>query len=325
MSSYLLTRRGPITTLPVSGESKSQYVPHAVQLPNGDLWCVVKGDESRSIHAYRSQDHGQSFVYQGVVIPPSGGSGFDAYACLDPVLVYDPGSDTLHYLWKGHPTQASYGSWAIGHGTAPGANPLAVTRNPLPLMTSQTVQAYWPAWGTLTDLYVGDVIRDPWNVLTFFCGARDQWGDYRMFRCRGDWTACTPRSEGVLGANSPWTFVQAPSVYRNADGSYTMIFTEGHDTGLAGALHHTSATCPGDGNWAWVRSPDTFLYDSASGWDAKLAYAAALLKGGPKYDTPIEINGALQLFYSGQPMIGTFAQAGIAMLTPGGGELAVIG
>ena len=121
-SSYLLTRAAgnPLMTIPVTGESKSQYVPHVCPLPNGDLLGVVKGDDSRAIHAWKSINNGQLFTHQGIVIAPSGGSNWDGFACLEPTITYDAATDTIHYLWKGNPVHASYGGWSIGHGQPDG-------------------------------------------------------------------------------------------------------------------------------------------------------------------------------------------------------------
>lgn len=337
MPTYLVSRRGPVTTLPVTGETKSQYVPHAVQLPNGHLWCVVKGDESRSIHAYRSTDAGATWQYQGLVIAPTGGSHWDGFACLDPVMVYDSPSDTIHYLWKGNQTHTGYGGWSVGHGTAPGSNPMTLTRDPAnPILTSAQVLAYFPQFGSIGDLYMADVVKDPWGVLTFWGGFRDASGVYHLFRCRGDWNTFSPRVEGQVHPTSPWTHVQAPCVIQhpqypvsldaqgNGVGRYLLLFTEGHDSQAAGSLHQMSAWCFADGNWNWQRTGQVCLSNDGSGWDGQLAYAASLLKTGSHYALPAVLNGAWQLFYSGAPNPPTTAQAGIAELIPIG-ETAVIG
>ena len=341
MSSYLLTRRGPITTLPLPGESKSQYVPMPIQLPSGDIWFVVKGDESRSIHAYKSTDSGATFAYQGIVIAPSGGSNWDGGMCLDPVMTYDAATATIHYLWKGKTDpNGGYGGFSIGHGTAPGANPMALTRDPLnPILTPAIVQAFFPWTGTLGDLYASDAMRDPWGVLLIWCGFRDASGIYHIFRTRGGWNSFTPRVEGQVHPTAPWSHVQAPCVFQHPDypvsldaqgngvGRYVLIFTEGHDSGAVGALHQMSAWCLADGNWNWQRTGNLFLPSGPAGaWDAKLAYAAHLLKGGARYDVPIVVDGKQLLFYSGAPTTSFTARSGIADLVVGAPvETAVIG
>lgn len=315
MTTYLIARASGNPLFPTGPwDTKSQYVPHVCRVANGDFWGVVKGDNSRAIHAWKSTDQGVTWARQGIVIGPTG-SGWEAHACLDPTITYDEASDTVHYLWKGNQTHTGYGGWAIGHGTAPGSNPMDLTRDPLnPILTPAIVQAFWPAWGTLGDLYAGDVTRDPWNVLTVWCGARDASGTYRIFRTRGGWDSFTPRNEGQISPSSGWTFVQAPCVFATPS-VYTMIFTEGHDYGNPGDLHQMSATCAADGNWAWARSGNQFLLNT-SGWEGKLCYAAHLLKTGAKHDTPLLVNGAMQLYYSGAPLVGSTAQAGRADLTP---------
>lgn len=324
MPNYLVQRDpdNPLITVPIPGESKSQYVPHAVRLANGDVWCVVKGDESKSIHAYKSTDGGYHFARQGVAIAPTGGTNWDGGICIDPVMTYDAASDVIHYLWKGNPNPtAGYGGWAVGHGTAPGSNPMALTRDAAnPILTPATVQTFFASSFGVTsvgDLYMADVIKDPWGLLLFWGGFRDQNGVYRIFRCRGGWSDFTPRSEGVIVPASPYTFVQAPCVYLAEPNLYVMIFTEGHDHGNRGDLHHTSATCSADGNWSWTRSTNTFLPNGPyANWDGKLAYAAHLLKGGAKYDTPLVVKGAWRLYYSGQPTsLPSKAESGAASIT----------
>lgn len=320
MATFLLQRAAtnPQFTIPVPGETKSQYLPHVCRVANGDLWGVVKGDDSRAIHAWKSTDGGQSFVWQGIVIGPTG-SGWEAHACLDPVITYDAASDTVHYLWKGNQTHTGYGGWAIGHATAPGGSPMAITRDPAnPILGPAAVQAFFASSLGVTaigDLYAADAILDPWGVLTVWCGFRDQLGVYRIFRTRGGWNSFTPRAEGLVSPAAPYTFVQAPTVIATASG-YTMVFTEGHDSGAPGALRQQSATCAADGNWSWVRSGPTWLPSGILPWEAKLVYGASFLKGGTKYDTPILINGAMQLYYSGAPIAGSTAQGGRADLTP---------
>lgn len=332
---YLVTRSGALSTLPIGNEWKSQYVPHAVQLPNGDMWLVAKGDDTKSIHAYKSTDCGKTYLYMGILVAPSGGTNWDGGICLDPVLAY-PGGDTLHLLWKGNPNPtAGYGGWAIGHGTMPVSNPMLLTRDALnPILTSAQVQTYYATLlgvTTVGDLFVSDVHRDPWNVLTYWCGLRDQNSRYLVFRCRGDWSSFTPRNEGTLLPTTPNTFVQAPCVIQHPDfpvsvdalgngvGKYLMIYTEGQDSGAAGALHQATATCAADGNWIWTRSGQTFLAPGIAGtWDSKVAYAAHLAKAPTtKMDTPLNVLGSYQLYYSGVSLTdASHAHFGCAKLTP---------
>lgn len=318
----LLLQRGgaPLISLPQPGESKSQYVPHVVQVANGDLWMIVKGDESREIRGYRSTDAGATFVYEGPVIQPTPGA-WDSFYCDNPAMIRI--GSTIHYYYKAH-TQPGYGGMGIGYATAPASDPLSVTKHPANPILTQTkmLAAYGSRFGLtgIQDMGISDVMLDQSGVVTFWGFFQGQAGTpYRIFRCRvnAGMHEIDPYQEGIVEPLAPNTFVQCPSVFKEA-GRYVMLFTEGHDSGMPGDLHHTAAWCLPDGNWAWQRYPLTFLHSGGLGaWDSGKAYAGSLLKTGAKHDAPLVIDGAWQFYYSGCPLSATnTATSGLARLMP---------
>lgn len=335
MTTFLIERSDALMTLPldVNGpfwENKSQYVPKPIRLTNGHLWAAVKGDDTRAIHAWRSTANGVpgSWTWMGVWAAPTGGTNPDAKYCLDPVLTFEAPSATIHLHWKGgnHLADGGYGPfWSVMHGRAPESDPMALVRTPTPVITSAQVlafcQTYKAAMGVtaIGDLYLSDIIRDPWNVIVGWGGFRNQAdGRYHIARFRGDWTDLTLRPEGWLSPGPGFDIVQGPCVSM-IDGGYTMILTEGNDTGLLGSLHQTTVRCAADGNWAWGPRGTAFLRQRTDPtlWDSHKCYCASLLKGGPRYDTPILIEGSWRLFYSAVSASDWLrARSGCALLTP---------
>lgn len=319
MSSYLIQRDGanPLINVPVPWEGKSQYVPHAVRLANGDVWLVVKGDNGRCINGYRSTDGGRSFTREGIVIAPTSGT-WDAHVTIDPVVAYDAAADVIHYYYKGNQTHAGYGGWNIGHATAPGSDPLNVTKDPAnPILTSASVQSFF-GLPEIRDLYFSDVVIDPWNRFVWFGGFYGPHGTpYQIFRCRGTtWNDPTPRGE-LVSPQAPYDFVQAPCVIRlPGSAQYLMWFTEGYDGTNDDARLLVAATSMDCANW--TRVPGVILNRGAPGsWDDRKVFAASFLKGGPKMDTPIDYAGAWRLYYSGGSMADPYrARSGGADVRP---------
>jgi hypothetical protein len=321
MSTYLLTKDpgNPLMTIPIPGESKSQYVPHAVVLPNGETWVAVKGDESASIHAYRSTD-GFNFTREGIMLAPTPGA-WDSIYVSDPVLVVQ--GSTLHLYYKGNNTYG-YGGIDLGHASAPVSDPMAMVKDANPILTSAAVLAFYqtnaPSMGLteIRDLYLSDFILDPWGVPTWFGGFYGQAGTpYRISRFRGGWTSPAPQLGSILVGQAPYDFVQCPTVHLNTQtGRYEMWFTEGYDGSNNDLRLIKAAWCLPDGEWVWTRYANTLL-SPGPGWDERKVFAGALLKGGPKYDTPILVNGAMRFFYSGTSHTSpNTAQAGAVSVLP---------
>lgn len=334
MTTFFVSRSAALMTLPLDvhgpfWENKSQYVPKPIRLSNGDQWVAVKGDDTRAIHAWRSTDHGATWTWMGVLAAPTGGIGWRAKYCLDPSLTFDAATATVHLYFKGGNEHADGGygpHWSIGHGVAPESNPMAMVVGAVPVVTSADVlaycQAHKPAMGVtaIGDLYLSDIIRDPWGILTGWGGFRNQAdGKYHIARFRGDWNNLTLRSEGWLSPGSFCDIVQAPCVIKQG-ATYTMILTEGTDSHTLGSLHQTTVTCSDDGNWAWGARGPAFLWQRADPalWDSFKCYCASLLKGGPRYDTPLLIDGSWRLFYSAvSASDSNRARSGCAYLAPG--------
>jgi hypothetical protein len=314
MSTYMQQRSAqPVISIPQPGETKSQYVPHAVRLANGDILVAVKGDESVSIHLHRSIDGGRTFMREGVAIAPTPGA-WDSYYVADPLLVLD--GQTLHYYYKGN-SAPGYGGMGTGHATADASTPLQTAKDAMNPVMSHASAMTMLGLTELRDVYLSDYILDPWGVTTFFGGF---WGahgsQYQIIRLRsGGWSGPFEIQSDRFSAQEPYDFVQAPTVFKDGE-RYVMLFTEGYDGSHDDYRFVTSASCPADGNWVWQRGGAVALsVGPADAWDGRKAFAASVLKGGHRNDMPLVVDGYWQLYYSGSSNASpNTAQSGVACM-----------
>lgn len=308
----------PVITIPAA-ETREQYVPAPVKLPNGDIWCYVKGEST--IYAWKSTDGGETFTIQNSgnpVLSPTGvvGTGWESVAVIEPAAVYDSATDTIHLYYKGS-KDASLDKWAWGHATADGDTPTVLVRdgaNPI-LDRPAVATALGVAGGSnVDDLAISDVVVIGGAFHFFGYCLLDTDNKYRLIRAVGTtWNDPTTITELLVAATSA-NVVQSPSVVRvSASGPWAMFYTVGD---LDYSPRSIRIARSNDGT-TWDFSSTTDMVAAGSGWEDTAAYTGSILKSTTTpYDAAIpDESGRWRLYYSGlQSGSPTIARVGLAYL-----------
>ena len=289
-------------------ETVEQYVPAPILLPNGDIWCYVKG--TGRIYAWKSIDGGETFSLENggnPVIEPT--TGWESEWTNEPSAVYDPDTDTVHLYYKGTNVAAENENWGWGHATALGSDPTDVTRDPgNPFLTSNAVEAGLGV-GNITDL-AGLELVVIGSVFHFY-GYALWGGEYHLFHATGsDFT--DPVADVVIqDAQGSDTVIQTPSVFELAGGRFGMFYARG--TTLAAGRSIRFATS--DDGVTWDFSNTTDVMSPTTGWEDNSVYCAHLLKTGSRFIRSFT-EPRLMLYFSGYNNATGKASAGLAYLTP---------
>jgi hypothetical protein len=306
----------PKITIPAA-ETSEQYDPGPIRLPNGDIWVYVKG--ALRIYAWKSTDNGATFTIQNggvaVLVPGTG----EAYAVVEPAVVYDAATNTIRMWYKGINT--SGGVPHISYATASGSAPTVFTKQGT-ILTAATVSTAFESGATLTDLSINDVIRIGGQY--YFYGTYGVAAGLRIFVARGtSWNNPVPLavclSEG-LKFN-----VQKPTVFRLPNSSlYYMIFSEGGQQNIPtqSPLKYMRVATSLDGI-TWERADESImlipthdLSGTGTQWESAQVFTPAILKKNTSnYDEPVVIDNRIQLYYSGVNL-DYVARVGILYLYP---------
>jgi len=178
-------------------ESDEQYTPSTVQLEGGHYWTYVKGKDR--IYAWRSCDGEQwTLENDGVpVLSPSAGK-WDSRFALEPMVVYDSASATIHMFYKGRDDGAV---WSIGHATAPASDPTNFTKDPAPVLTGGDIGT---ALGvSVTDCSPSSLIMDG-GTFYLFGYYNDGAGLGIFYATAPDWTTWTAQAAVVAPPMPKW-------------------------------------------------------------------------------------------------------------------------
>jgi len=289
-------------------ETRSQYVPAPVSLPNGDIWVYVKGDSSCAIWAYKSTDGGRTFTLQnrGNPVIQKGASGeWDSGCVIEPSAVFDKKNNIIHLFYKG---SMLFDKWSWAHATAPVDNPTAFTKDPAnPILTPSAIETTFGEVN-VTDNAISDVIKIG-NDFYFYGYFRSNSG-FKIFYARGtDWNNPTPQDIIITSAQG-FEMVQCPSVFRFPSSPiYVMIFTEGSIDKTKARYLRAALSLDGK---TWECMGDTILTPSKNTWENIRVYAASLLKkSGGDFSEPEVVDGRLLLYYSGSSSITNQDNAGL--------------
>lgn len=316
VSGWTITRSAsnPITSIP-SGETTEQYVPGPVRIAAGNLWVYVKG--TSRIYAWKSTDEGVTFSIQNSgspVLTPGSAGTWDHDFVLEPHILYDQSASTLHMYYKGNPGVGGNGI-SIGHATAADSAPQTWTKDGgNPILAAQDISVALSG-GTvpIADLAISSVclIGSTWH----FYGYIKYGGIYYLYQTTGT-TKTTP-----LAANSQlitrWdssTVFETPSVLREPDGSYLMLYAKGANQ--PGARSILTATSPDGVNW--TPQTGTVLAPTGTGWEQDEAYSGQFVRSNvsPFSDPYIDGSSRTLFYYSGldnaTPHV---ALAGLAYIT----------
>lgn len=278
-------------------ETVEQYVPAPIELSNGDVWVYVKG-QSR-IYAWLSTDGGVTFSLENggspVIAPGSGGSWDDAFA-LEPMAIYDEGTDTIHLWYKGF----DGANWAWGYATAPGSDPTEVTKDAgNPILTAADVSTDIGG-GAVGDLAISDVIVIDGTV--HFYGYCFHGGLYKLIQATGPDFSSPSGAEVILNSESGSFEVTSPSVFRMpgfGPALYVMFYTRGGASTAPPRGLRVGTSSDGE---TWDFSDTAYILEgSGSGWIEDGIYAASMLKETTSpYVSPI-VDGSARwrLFVSG--------------------------
>lgn len=314
VSGWTITRNGsnPVTSIP-AGETTEQYVPAPIRLASGDIWIYVKG--ASSIYAWKSTDNGVTFSIQNsgnAVLTPGSGLAWDHTYVLEATMLYDASASTIHMYYKGYPGPSGNGiSW--GHATAPDSTPTVFTKDAgNPILAGQDVAV---ALGGLpvSDMAVSSVILigSTWH----FYGYINYGGTYYLCQTTGT-TKTTPTASGMQ-LITRWTsdaVFETPSVLREPDGSYLMLYTRGAVQPGARSIY----TAISSDGVTWTSQSGTVLAPTGSGWEQLEAYSGQFIRSNssPFSDPYIDGSNRSLFYYSGLDN-GTpnLAKAGLAYIT----------
>lgn len=291
-------------------ETREQYDPYPIQLPNGDIWIYVKG--TAVIYGWKSTDGGETFSLENGgdpvidVVPATWEGSF----VLEPVAVYDASTDTIHLWYKGR--DANPVNWQWGHATAPGSDPTDFTRDAgNPIYTKADAQS--DLGGTLTDFAISDVIVI--NGVYHFYGYGNLDSEYALLHATGTTWNDPDNIETFLAAPSGGV-VSTPAVVRiPGSHNYAMFYSyDLTDASVVGRSIRVGSS-PDGVNWSFsggdVIAPTT-------GWEDDAAYAGHFLRTSVyPYDLPIVDDlGRWKYYYSGEQISVDQANSGLAYLEP---------
>lgn len=301
-----------ISTADNPDEPLEQYTPAPIRLANGDIWVYVKGQYS--IYAWKSTDDGETFTLENggdpVILPETG--EWDQNFAVDPAVVYDAASNTIHLWYKGTDVVAANADWAWGHATAADSDPTTFTKDVgNPILTSTTALTDLGG-AAITDFSLSDVIKD--GTTYHFYGYARVDGRYQLVTATGtDWD--NPSSvTSLLLADTDSHVVGGPTVFQlPGEDGYRMFYSWGL-SGSSGSRSLRAATS--DDLSAWDFSDTAAILSPASGWESLRAHAASLLKetAAPYVAPIIDGSNRWKLYYSGQS--GGVADTGLAYLEP---------
>lgn len=308
---YTTTRfaGNPIITVTIA-EPAEQYEPAPLELANGDVWVYVKG--AADIYAYKSTDGGETFAIQNGGSPVvASTSGWDANFVVEPTVVYDEASGTIHLWYKGR--DAGVNNWAWGHATADDSDPTDFTKDVTnPILDYNDVSTALGG-GSIEDFGVSCVLKVGSSFK--FYGYASHAGQYKLVHATG--TTWNDPGSIVLDLNpGAGNVVFRPAVWEVPDGTYTMLYTHGNGEVGVTTTGSLKLATSADGD-TWTFPGTTFLSPQGSGWEEYWAYGANMLRvNTDPYSLPIVDGlGRWRLYYSGQAD-GPASQTGLAYIEP---------
>lgn len=314
-----ITRLGSNPVITVSpgnpSETHEQYTPGPIQLANGDRWVYVKG--LASIYAWKASAGSTVYTLQNggsPVLSPVAAT-WEANFVLEPCMVYDEPSGTIHMFYKGRDSNPV--NWQWGHATASDSNPTSFSRDAgNPIFTKANAQTDLGG-GTTTDFAVSDVVLIGSTYHFYGYGQYNSGSGsiYRLLHATGS-AINNPSGLSILTSAADVNgVVEEPTVFVMPGPGpllYGMFYSRGVASTLATSIRLATSS---DGS-TWDFSDTTDVMAPTSGWEANQVFACSLLKQTrAPYLRPIVDENGWTLYYSG---IGasTNANAGIAYLEP---------